>query len=105
MLDKDAKEEFINNGVDKTHYRILWYDDTAEAGETYWYRVQAVDLGGQEGPWSDEIKVKVSSYETSVSYEFDENDGDLPPRSFLGKQMTGNGAIRKDRTMNTWISF
>ena len=40
MLDKDAKEEFINNGVDKTHYRILWYDDTAEAGETYWYHVQ-----------------------------------------------------------------
>ena len=57
MLDKDAKEEFINNGVDKTHYRILWYDDTAEEGETYGYRVQAVDLGGQEGPWSDEITV------------------------------------------------
>ena len=85
MLDKDAKEEFINNGVDKTHYRILWYDDTAEAGETYWYRVQAVDLGGQEGPWSDEIKVKVSSYETSVSYEFDENDGGFTSEILSGE--------------------
>ena len=85
VLDKDAKEEFINNGVDKTHYRILWYDDTAEAGETYWYRVQAVDLGGQEGPWSDEIKVKVSSYETSVSYEFDENDGGFTSEILSGE--------------------
>lgn len=85
MLDKDAKEEFINNGVDKTHYRILWYDDTAEAGETYWYRVQAVDLGGQEGPWSDGIKVKVSSYETSVSYEFDENDGGFTSEILSGE--------------------
>ena len=85
ILDKDAKEEFINNGVDKTHYRILWYDDTAEAGETYWYRVQAVDLGGQEGPWSDEIKVKVSSYETSVSYEFDENDGGFTSEILSGE--------------------
>ena len=56
------KKRFINSGVDKTHYRILWYDDTAGAGKTYWYRVRAVDLGGQEGAMVRvRIKVKVSS--------------------------------------------
>ena len=69
--------QFINKGEDKnrpnSHYRVNYYDDTAEDGRTYVYRVCAVDKSGNRGEYSRELKIAFSAYEDSVSYDF-END-------------------------------
>lgn len=75
--DADADIDFINNGVDKTHYRVNYYDKTAAVGTNYVYRVRAVDISRNEGEWSDELRAETSIYNPSVAYDFEYTDGDF----------------------------
>lgn len=84
LLDRTAETEFIDNGTDPTHYRILWYDKTAKPGVTYYYRVQAIDLAGNPGPWSDTLKSVPSKYEPEAAYDFDSSDGGFQSGALSG---------------------
>ncbi len=78
-IDQDLDNfQFINKGEDKnrpsSHYRVNYYDDSAKTGNTYVYRVYAVDKSGNKGQYSKEITVNYNKYENSVSYDFEDGD-------------------------------
>ncbi|OON85145.1 hypothetical protein BXO88_13855 [Oribacterium sp. C9] len=67
--------QFINKGEDKnrpsSHYRVNLYDETAESGKSYIYRVSAYDKSGNRSEYSKELKIDFDTYEDSVSYDFE----------------------------------
>lgn len=50
-------------------------DSTAEAGNTYYYKVAAVDLSGNTSEFSEEASAAMSEVSTIFSADFEENDG------------------------------
>ena len=75
--DKDAFQ-FINKGEDPkrqgSHYRANWYDMSAVSGESYVYRVCAVDQSGNAGPYSGELTVHYSAYKETAFYDFEDSE-------------------------------
>ncbi|SFG68972.1 S8 family serine peptidase [Oribacterium sp. WCC10] len=69
---------FINKGEDKnrpnSHYRVEFYDDTAEDGKNYIYRVFAIDKSGNKSESSKELTIEFNTYENSVSYDLEKDE-------------------------------
>lgn len=83
-LTKDEGIEFVQPDEGKTHYVMNWVDQKAEKGKNYRYKVQAVDIFGNKGDFSDVLLVNMKGYSYKLSYDFDQGDG-----GFLSKPLTG----------------
>ena len=91
--DYDAFQ-FINKGEEDkrplSHYHVNYTDATAQNGETYTYRVKAVDFTGNEGEYSDELTLTYKVPEHLTKYDFESDNG-----GFTASAITG--------TVNDWI--
>ncbi len=68
-------EEFVDNGKEKTHYTINYFDDSLDKNKKYSYRVKVLDLAKNESEYSEILDVDYSKFEPIISYDFEENDG------------------------------
>ena len=70
---------FINKNEDPTrpssHYRVNYYDKGLAPGKKYIYRVRALDKSGNYSEYSKELNVDYSSYEETVFYDFEADNG------------------------------
>lgn len=84
-FSKDERLEFVNNGKEKTYFKINYYDTTAEKGKKYIYRVKAIDVFENSSEWSNELHLTPMEYKAIVNYDFEENNG-----NFTKEQVKGN---------------
>ncbi len=81
----DERVEFVNNGKEKTYFKINFYDENVQNNKKYIYRVKAIDFFENESEYSNELEVIPKAYKSIVKYDFEENDGGFKTEKITGK--------------------